>query len=110
MKYPSAPNLEKRRATDFEQELSERAESWLPSWNRDPSTPDFGLALLKIAARFSSEVAERLDTAGDKMALGFLDWLGMKAQAARPARAPVAFKLAETASAPVTAPHPVKMQ
>lgn len=110
MKRPVAPGLESRRAADFERELRARAGSWLQSWNQDASAPDFGLALLKIAARYSSEVAERLDIAGEKMALGFLDWLGMKAEAARPARVPLAFKLAETASAPVAAPHPVKLQ
>lgn len=110
MTRPPAPRLEKRRTADFERELSERASSWLPSWSQDQRAPDFGLALLKVAARFSSEVAERLDGVGDKMALGFLDWLGMKSEAARPARVPVAFKLAETAPNPVTAQHPVKMQ
>ncbi|QWW71208.1 baseplate J/gp47 family protein [Rhizobium sp. WYJ-E13] len=110
MKRFAAPRLENRRTADFQRELDARAATWLPNWNRDENSPDFGLALLKIAARFSSEVAERLDFAGDKMALGFLDWLGMKAEAARPARVPVAFKLADTATAPVTAPHPVKMQ
>src|SRR5262249_16351740 len=86
------------------------AAAWLPSWSQDKSAPDFGLALLRIAARFTSEVAERLDRVGDKMALGFLDWLGVKAEAARPARVPVSFKLAATAPDPVTADAPVKMQ
>jgi len=110
MTQGKAPPLEKRRAPDFERELLERARVWIPDWNLDESEPDFGLALLKIAARFSSEVAERLDKVGGKMALGFLDWLALRASAARPARMPVVLKLAETAREPVTAPKAVKMQ
>ena len=87
-----------------------RARTWIPSWSLEESEADFGLALLKIAARFNSEVAERLDKAGEKMALGFLDWLGLPASAARPARMPVVLKMAETAREPVRAQRPVKMQ
>lgn len=110
MKSRDAPKLESRRAADFERELLTRARTWIPSWSLDESEADFGLALLKIAARFHSEVAERLDKAGGKMALGFLDWLGVPAQAARPARVPVVFKMADTAREPVPAPRPVKLQ
>src|SRR4029077_2905343 len=63
-----------------------------------------------LSARFNSEVAERLDLVGDKAARGFLDWLAIRGEAARPARMPIAFKLAETAHEPVQAPYPVKMQ
>lgn len=110
MKRSKPPGLESRRATDFERELVARARSWIPSWSLDDGQPDFGLALLKIAARFNSEVAERLDGVGEKMALGFLDWLGLRARAARAARMPVVFRLAETAREPVTAPRAAKMQ
>ena len=110
MTPPDAPKLESRRAAEFECELTERAEVWLPGWSRDEGAPDFGLALLKVAARFSSEVAERLDQTGDKMAKGFLDWLGFEAAAARPARVPVSFKLADTALEPVAAMHPIRLQ
>jgi hypothetical protein len=75
MKQPRAPGLDKRRAKQFEAELFERARAWIPSWGMDDDERDFGRALLKIAARFSSEVAERLDRAGEKIRLGFLDWL-----------------------------------
>ena len=110
MKPQDAPGLERRRAADFERELIGRARSWIPSWSLDEAEADFGLALLKIAARFNSEVAERLDRVGEKMALGFLDWLGLPAAAARPARMPVVMNLAETATEPVLAPRPTRMQ
>jgi hypothetical protein len=104
------PGLEPRRFSDFEKELLERAHTWIPSWGLADGERDFGRALLKVAARFSAEVAERLDQVGDKMARGFLDWLAVRGEAARPARMPVVFKLADTAREPVDAPHPIKMQ
>ena len=105
-----APSLEKRRAADFAAELRERARVWIPSWGLADGERDFGRALLDIAARFSSEVAERLDRAGEKMQRGFLDFLAVRGQAARPSRMPVVFKLADTATEPVLASAPVRMQ
>ena len=65
---------------------------------------------MEIAARFSSEVAERLDVGGEKLRRGFLDWLGVQGEAARPARMPVVFKLADAAQEPVLASPPIRMQ
>jgi hypothetical protein len=110
MRTPSAPGLEKRRAAEFAAELQERARAWMPQWGLADSERDFGGALLEIAARFNSEVAERLDGAGEKMRRGFLDWLAVRGQAARPARMPVVFKLADTAQEGVLASAPVRLQ
>lgn len=103
------PGLDERRESDFNRELLERARLWIPSWDAPEGEPDFGQALLAIAARFNAEVAERLDKGADKMALGFLDWLAIRGQAAIPARMPVVFKLADNAQA-VSAPAPVQLQ
>jgi hypothetical protein len=97
MKPPRPPRVETRRAKELEAELFERARAWIPSWGLDDDERDFGRALLKIAARFGSEVAERLDRAGEKTRLGFLDWLAVQGEAARPARLPVVFKLTDSA-------------
>jgi hypothetical protein len=110
VKSPLAPHLDERRAEAFAAELRERAQAWIPAWGLADGERDFGRALLEIAARFSSEVAERLDGAGDKMRRGFLDWLGVPRTAARPARLPVVFKLADTARTAVLASAPVQMQ
>lgn len=104
-----APRLDERRESDFQRELLERAQSWIPSWGAPEGEPDFAHALLAIAARFNAEVAERLDQGASKMALGFLDWLAIRGQAAIPARMPVVFKLADNAQA-VSAPAPVQLQ
>jgi hypothetical protein len=110
VKERPAPWLETRRDADFAAELQERGRSWIPSWGLADTEQDFGKALLAIAARFSSEVAERLDGAGEKMKRGFLDWLAIRGLAARPARMPVVFKLADSAQGPVAAEHPVRLQ
>jgi hypothetical protein len=110
VKPPLAPGLENRRTAEFSSELRERAQAWIPSWGLNDSEADFGRALLDIAARFSAEVAERLDSAGEKMRRGFLDWLAVRGEAARPARVPVVFKLAETAQEAVLASAPVRLQ
>ena len=110
MKPPRPPRVEERRTPQFAAELRERARAWIPSWGLADGERDFGRALLDVAARFSSEVAERLDRAGDKMQRGFLDFLAVRGEAARPARMPVVFKLADTAVDPVLATAPVQMQ
>lgn len=104
-----APVIDPRRARDFERELLERAAVWMPGWDAEASR-DFGRALAKIAARFDSEVAERLDLVGDKMRGGFLDWLAVRGQAARPARMPIVFQMAPGTAEPVFARAPIRMQ
>ena len=64
MKAPARPALDTRRTAEFAAELRERARAWIPSWGLTDDERDFGRALLEIAARFSSEVAERLDRRG----------------------------------------------
>jgi hypothetical protein len=110
MKTPQPPRLETRRRREFSAELQERARAWIPHWEVSGNEGDLGLALLEIAARFNSEVAERLDIAGEKMRRGFLDWLAVRREAARPSRMPVVFKLTDAARDPVLASAPVRMQ
>jgi hypothetical protein len=110
MKAPQAPRLDERRAAQFAAELQERARAWIPAWGLADAEQDFGRALLEIAARFDSEVAERLDGSGEKMRRGFLDWLAVRGQAARPARMPVVFKLTDAAREAVRAAAPVRLQ
>lgn len=110
MKSSSQPRLDTRRTKEFAAELRERAKAWIPAWGLADGERDFGRALLEVAARFNSEVAERLDRAGEKMRRGFLDWLAVRGHAARPARMPVVFKLADAAREAVPAIAPVRMQ
>jgi hypothetical protein len=107
---PPGPAIDPRRSADFTIELLERARAWIRDWALGETSNDFGVALLKVAAHYSSEIAKRLDRAGEKMSLGFLDWLAIRGAAAHPARMPVAFKLATTAKDPVLAVAPVQLQ
>lgn len=104
------PSVESRRAGEFTRELLERARAWIPAWSTQNEPGDFGAALLAIAGRFGGEVAERLDRAGEKISRGLLDWLAVRGMAARPARMPVALKLADSAQNAVLARAPVRMQ
>lgn len=110
MTAPMGPHLDERRTADFVAELRQCARAWIPAWELDDGERDFGRALLEIAARFNSEVAERLDRGADKMRRGFLDWLAVRGEAARPARVPVVMKLADTAPGAVLAARPVRLQ
>lgn len=103
------PRIETRRAREFADELLARARAWIPGWDPSAAHADVGRAVLEIAAQMGSEVAERLDRAGDKLALGLLDWLGLRPRAAVAARMPVAFRLAQTAVASVDAAPPVRL-
>lgn len=112
MSDPGAPSLEKRRAPELSRELLARARAWLPQWN--PADGEPGRALLEVAARLGAEVAQRLDRVGEKNRRNLYLWLGMRGAAARGARVPVAFKLAEqpagAAGDAVLARAPVQMQ
>ena len=110
MNGSEAPAPDPRRTAGLSAELHERARAWIPSWGLADAEGDFGRALLQIAARFSSEVAERLDGAGDKTRRGFLDWLAVRGEAARPSRLPVVFKLTDAAPTAVLAEAPVRLQ
>ncbi|MGZ5442163.1 MAG: hypothetical protein ACXW5U_10605 [Thermoanaerobaculia bacterium] len=110
MTAPRPPRLDERRTPEFTAELRQRAQAWIASWGLADGERDFGRALLDVAARFSAEVAERLDRAGDKMQRGLLDFLAVRGEAARPARVPVVFKLADTARDAVPATAPVQLQ
>jgi hypothetical protein len=110
MKPPLPPRLERRRTSDFAAELDARARAWIPAWAIADDATDFGRALLRIGARFDAEVAEQLDGAGAKLRDGLFDWLGVHGEAARPARVPVAFKLADKTVDPVLATAPSRLQ
>lgn len=110
MTPPEPPIVDARRKGEFAAELLQRARAWIPTWELDPASRDFGMALLDIAARFNSEVAERLDRIGEKNTRGLLDWLGIRGQAARAARMPVVLRLTEQRREPVPARAPVKLR
>jgi hypothetical protein len=104
-----APRFEERRQAEFGAELRARAQVWLPEWSHREGTGDFAGAIFKIAARFASEVAQRLDRVPEKNFRGFLHWLGVRAAAARAARIPIALVMTP-GSPPTRADPPVQFQ
>ena len=104
------PIVESRRAREFFDELMLRARAWIPDWELNEDSSDFGRALLQVAAHFNAEVAERLARIPEKNARGFLAWLGFQGAAARAARVPVVFRLGARTTQPVLARAPVKLQ
>ena len=110
------PRVETRRAREFAAELVARARTWLPDWNPDDDRADPGRALLEVSARLLAQVAERLDRVAEKNRRNLYAWLGLRGLAARGARLPVVFKLADSAianadpQASVLASAPVQLQ
>lgn len=105
------PRLETRRSSDLSAELFARARAWLPTWQPPDPASDFAGALFAIAARFESEVAQRLDKVPEKMYRGFLQWLGVRGLAAQAAQIPLVFGLAPGTNAePVLAQAPIQAQ
>ena len=105
VKPPPAPRLDARRAARVRaRSCSTRARAWIPAWGLDDGERDFGRALLEIAARFSSEVAERLDRGGRQDARAAFS-TGSPCAARRRGRRACRwrFKLADTAREAVAA-------
>ena len=98
MKPPRAPRLDTRRADGVRGGAARARARVDPVVGLDDGERDFGRALLEIAARFSSEVAERLDRARrqDAARLPRLARRARRGGAARRAM-PVVFKLADSA-------------
>lgn len=98
----SAPFVDGRRFERFFEELRAMAPHYTPDFSL--SDGNAGVALMRIFAQLAELVAVRLDRAPDKHFVAFLDRLGILPLPARPARAAVAFKLADGLLTPVTVP------
>ncbi len=105
-------SLETRRTSDLTAELFTRAKTSMPGWRPADPASDLAGALFAIAARFESEVAQRLDNVPQKMYRGFLQWLGARGLAAQAAEIPLVFSLTPGAqnSQPLLAQHPIQAQ
>src|SRR6185503_2716572 len=93
-----------RRARDLEAELRRRALAVLTGDGRSPPLGPIAGAMLAVAGRIGEEVTQRLDRAPAKQADNFYTAAGIGRDPARPATLPVAFVLADSAKAVVSAP------
>src|ERR671919_631921 len=113
MRPVQAPKIDKRGADDLLHALIARIPLHFSEWKKTEDIPDerdlalaladdrrdFGMALLKLAARMGEIVIEQLNRVPDKNFLAFLDLVGIDLSPPKPARVPLTFTLAERAPA-----------
>jgi hypothetical protein len=98
----SSPLVDGRRFERFFEELRAIAPHYTPDFALTDANA--GVALMRIFAQLAELVSVRLDRTPDKHFVAFLDRLGILPLPARPARAAVAFKLADDLQTPVLVP------
>lgn len=96
-----APKIDKRTAEDVAKQVQQLLAEYLPGeFCNPPNTGNprelqgISAALVKIFARFSEIIIERLNQVPDKNFLAFLDLLGASRLPPQPARVPLTFSLA----------------
>jgi hypothetical protein len=89
-----APKIDKRTAEDVAKQVQLLLAQYLPEEFREPPQTGISAALVKIFARFSEIVIQRLNQVPDKNFLAFLDLLGASRLPPQPARVPLTFSLA----------------
>jgi len=126
MRSTVAPKIDKRRAEDLLYELILNIPRHLKEWKTREEVPeepekrqdilaladdprDFGMALLKLAARMGEIVVEQLNRVPEKNLLAFLDLVGIDLLPPKSARAPLTFTLAEKAPADGFVPKETKV-
>lgn len=109
MRPTEPPLIIRQQARDLLIEMIRRIPAQFPAWK--PAVPgdddavlgvaddarDFGMTLLKLAARMGEVVAGQINRAPQKNFLAFLDFLGMDRAPPKAARVPLTFALAEKA-------------
>jgi len=107
------PKIDARQADDLLHELLARIPLHFGKWKQAGGFPaersavlalaqdsdDFGMALLRMAARMHEVVVEQLNRVPQKNFLAFLDFMGIDPYPPTPARVPLTFALAAGAKA-----------
>jgi hypothetical protein len=101
------PKIDRRSYEDLVRQTTEQAQKNVPSWQPGTS-PDAGVALIRIFGRMAALVSDRLNRIPEKNFLAFLDLIGTQIQPPQPARVPLTFELA--AGSPVDAFVPAQTQ
>jgi len=105
------PAIDQRRAKDLLIEMIRRIPARFPAWKSATEISgddeqllrmaddnrDFGMALLKLAARMGETLADQINRVPNKNFLAFLDFLGIDRKPPKPARAPLTFALSAKA-------------
>src|SRR5688572_5677320 len=122
MRSAALPKIDERRVDDLLYELVKRIPHYFPEWKSEEGFPadisinrrkildladdphDFGMAVLKLAARMGEIIIGQLNRIPEKNFLAFLDLLGIDLLPPKAARAPLTFFLAEKAPVEPTVP------
>jgi hypothetical protein len=89
------PKIDKRGFEELLEKAKKLAPFYVPEWDID--SEDAGSALLGIFFHILQEVTSRFNQVPEKNFIAFLDMLGVKLVPAQPAKAPLAFQLANGA-------------
>jgi Baseplate J-like protein len=103
VKQPT-PKIDPRTASDIFRQVVELLQArkgllqFDADWNAFQPERGVSKALIKVFAHFAELITERLNRVPEKNFLAFVDLLGASLLPPRPARAPLTFSLAETAT------------
>lgn len=116
MTAAATPKIDPRSADDLLRELVKSVPQYFQEWKEGVPTQDeiddqrdFGMALLKLAARMGEVIIEQLNRVPEKNFLAFLDLLGIDLLPPKSARVPLTFSLAEKAPTDVSVPQGTKV-
>ncbi|MFD1955262.1 putative baseplate assembly protein [Paenibacillus thailandensis] len=96
------PLIDKRSLEDVLRQLRERIPYYTPEWRAEEG--DAAGAVMRIFAHLYAGILQRLNRAPDKHFIAFLNMLGVRLIAARPAAVPVTFHLSAGAPGAVLIP------
>lgn len=101
---PRPPLISGRNAQAIAEALAANRRGYTPEWTAPRNTGEAGCAVNDIIARYLEIQGNGLNAMPQRLQLGFLESLGAQALPPQPARAPLVFKLIQTASRDATVP------
>ncbi|MFL6651529.1 MAG: putative baseplate assembly protein [Sulfurifustaceae bacterium] len=101
---PRPPLIVARNARAIAEALDANRRGYTPEWRAPRGSADAGMALNDILARYLEIQGDGLNAMPQRLQLEFLESLGANVLPAQPARAPLVFKLLDTASDDATVP------
>ena len=96
------PNLDDRKFQDIVSEARSKIPQYCPEWT-DYNLSDPGVTMIELFAWMTDMILYRLNRVPEKNYIKFMDLIGVRLEAPRPAQVDISFRL----SAPQ--PHPIKI-
>ncbi|MFF2090996.1 baseplate J/gp47 family protein [Paenibacillus sp. NPDC058174] len=107
--YNRPPKINPNSSSTFISRLKEMVPHYTPEWRFSEDDPDPGTGLAFLAGEMLQDTVQRLNQAPINHFLSFLDFIQVKLQPPRPARANVVFALSEGAVDPVHLPAGISL-